>query len=45
MEHNRYSRQDVAWMLEQIGFKVLENVPLKEGRFGRWVVEKTKTDL
>jgi len=40
MEHNRYSRDDVAWMLQQIGFRVLENVPLQEGRFGRWVVEK-----
>ena len=39
-EHNRYSRDDVAWMLQQIGFRVLENVPLQEGRFGRWVVEK-----
>jgi len=39
-EHNRYSREDVAWMLQRIGFRVLENVPLQEGRFGRWVVEK-----
>ena len=39
-EHNRYSREDVAWMLQQIGFKVLENVPLQQGRFGRWIVEK-----
>jgi ubiquinone/menaquinone biosynthesis C-methylase UbiE len=42
MEHNRYSRDDVAWMLQQIGFKVLENVPLQEGCFGRWVVEKKR---
>jgi ubiquinone/menaquinone biosynthesis C-methylase UbiE len=40
MEHNRYSRDDIVWMLEQIGFRVLENVPLQNGRFGRWVVEK-----
>jgi cytochrome b subunit of formate dehydrogenase len=40
MEHNRYSREDVAWTLEKIGLTVLENVPLKEGRFGRWVVAK-----
>jgi arsenite methyltransferase len=42
MEHNRYSREDVAWMLEKIGLTVLENVPLKAGRFGRWIVEKPK---
>jgi len=40
MEHNRYSRDDVAWMLQRMGFSVLENVPLQEGRFGRWIVEK-----
>jgi arsenite methyltransferase len=41
MEHNRYSRDDVVWMLQRIGFTILENVPLRKGRFERWVVEKT----
>jgi arsenite methyltransferase len=40
MEHNRYSRDDVAWMLQRTGFTILENVPLKAGNFGQWVVEK-----
>jgi len=40
MEHNRYSRDDVAWMLQRMEFNVLENVPLQGGRFGRWIVEK-----
>jgi ubiquinone/menaquinone biosynthesis C-methylase UbiE len=40
MEHNRYSRDDVTWLLQRMSFSVLENVPLQEGRFGRWVVEK-----
>ncbi len=25
------SRDDVAWMLQRIGFTILENVPLREG--------------
>ncbi len=40
MEHNRYSRDDVVWMLQRIGFSILENVPLQDRRFVRWVVEK-----
>ncbi|OAD23444.1 Methyltransferase type 11 domain protein [Candidatus Thiomargarita nelsonii] len=40
MEHNRYSRDDVAWMLQRMGFSVLENAPLQKGRFGQWIVEK-----
>lgn len=38
MEHNRYSRDDITWMLQQSGFTILEN--LQEERIGRWVVEK-----
>jgi len=40
MEHNRYSRDDVAWMLQRVGFTLLENAPLPNRQFGRWVVEK-----
>ncbi|EDN66991.1 methyltransferase ubiE [Beggiatoa sp. PS] len=38
-EHNRYSHDDVIWMLQQVGFVIRENLPLKEGHFGQWVVE------
>jgi arsenite methyltransferase len=40
MEHNRYSNEDVAWLLLQLNFKILDNVTLKNGRFGQWIVEK-----
>ena len=39
MEHNRYSHDDVIWMLQQVGFVIRENLPLQEGHFGQWVVE------
>lgn len=40
MEHNRYSNEDVAWLLLQLNFNILDNVSLKDGRFGQWIVEK-----
>ncbi|MCK5720574.1 MAG: class I SAM-dependent methyltransferase [Thiomargarita sp.] len=40
IEHNRYTREDVTWLLEKLGFKILEDIPLKEGKFGQWIVEK-----
>jgi len=40
IEHNRFSIDDLAFMLENTGFKVLEKAPLKEGRMARLVAEK-----
>jgi len=40
IEHNRFSVDDLAFMLENTGFLVLENTPLKEGRMARLVAEK-----
>lgn len=39
MEHNRYTSDDMTWLLGQSGFQVLHYEPLQQGRFGRWVVE------
>jgi len=39
MEHNRYTQQDMTWLLKQVGFQVLHEETLPGGRFGRWVVE------
>jgi len=39
MEHNRYTQEDMTWLLEQMGFQVLYEETLQGGRFGRWVVE------
>jgi len=40
IEHNRFSIDDLAFMLENTGFHVLEKTPLKEGRMARLVAEK-----
>lgn len=40
LEHNRYHADDIVFMLTSLGFKVIENTPLREGRFVRIVVEK-----
>jgi len=40
IEHNRFSVDDLAFMLENTGFRVLEKTPLKEGRMARLVAEK-----
>lgn len=40
IEHNRFSRDDLAYMLERTGFRVLENTALSEGRFARLIAEK-----
>jgi len=40
IEHNRFSIDDLAFMLENTGFRVLEKTPLKEGRMARLVAEK-----
>jgi len=40
IEHNRFSVDDLAFLLENTGFRVLEKTPLKEGRMARLVAEK-----
>ncbi|MEN9460994.1 MAG: hypothetical protein RIS84_1014 [Pseudomonadota bacterium] len=40
MEHNRYEREDIDWLLNKLGFKILESVTLEKPQFARWVVEK-----
>ncbi len=40
IEHNRFSIDDLIFMLENTGFRVLEKAPLKEGRMARIVAEK-----
>ncbi|MBN4079400.1 methyltransferase domain-containing protein [Beggiatoa alba] len=40
IEHNRFSIDDLAFMLESTGFRVLEKTPLKNGQMARVVAEK-----
>lgn len=40
IEHNRFSIDDLAFMLESTGFRVLEKTPLKDGQMARLVAEK-----
>ena len=40
LEHNRYHADDIIYMLEATGFKVIENTSQRDGRFVRIVVEK-----
>lgn len=41
VEHNRYTEQDVAWMLENTNFKIVHNRFTEEkSLFYQWVVEK-----
>jgi len=40
IEHNRFSVDDLVFMLENTGFRVLEKMPLKEGRMACLVAEK-----
>ena len=40
IEHNRFSTDDLAFMLEQTGFKVLDITLLKNGQFARLIAEK-----
>ena len=39
-EHNRFSIDDLVFMLESTGFRVLEKTPLKNGKMARIVAEK-----
>ena len=40
IEHNRFSADDLAFLLENTGFRVLETTLLKEGRQARIIAEK-----
>ncbi len=40
VEHNRFSIDDLAFMLENTGFRVLEKTPLRNGQMARLVAEK-----
>lgn len=40
LEHNRYHADDIVFMLESAGFKLIEQTPQRDGRFVRIVVEK-----
>jgi arsenite methyltransferase len=40
IEHNRFSVEDLVYMLEQTGFRVLDTTPLKDGRQARIIAEK-----
>lgn len=39
-EHNRFSREDLAYMLARCGFDVVESQPLKGGRFARVIASR-----
>ncbi len=40
IEHNRYLANDVSWLLEEIGFTILEQTQTKSEQFVHWIVEK-----
>jgi len=40
IEHNRFSREDLIYMLNMCGFSVLHSRIMKEGRYARIVAEK-----
>ena len=40
IEHNRFSADDLAYMLEKTGYKIIEKTLLREGRFARLIAEK-----
>ena len=40
IEHNRFSIDDLVFMLENTGFRILEKTPLKDGQMARLVAEK-----
>jgi SAM-dependent methyltransferase len=43
LEHNRFSREDLAWLLNRTGFDVIDSQPLRGGRFARIIAEKRGT--
>lgn len=40
IEHNRFSREDLEFLLANTGYRVLESEPLKEGRQARIIAER-----
>jgi len=40
IEHNRFSIDDLEFMLQSTGFKVLEKIPLRNGQMARLLAEK-----
>lgn len=40
IEHNRFTADDLEFLLQQTGFKVIEKTLLKEGRHARLIAEK-----
>jgi len=40
IEHNRFSREDLIYMLNHTGFAVIHSALMKEGRYAQIVVEK-----
>ena len=40
LEHNCYHADDILYMLQAVGFTVIEAIPQRDGRFVRIVVEK-----
>ncbi len=39
-EHNRYTTEDIDWLLDTVGFKTLERTIYQNKQFALWVVEK-----
>lgn len=40
IEHNRYSFDDISWLLENVGFHLRYQRYLADGHHGLWIVEK-----
>jgi arsenite methyltransferase len=40
IEHNRFSREDLGYLLEHVGFSVVESASMREGQFARLVASK-----
>lgn len=41
IEHNRYTAEDLEFMLQKTGFRVIEKTLLKDGRHARLIAEKS----
>ncbi len=40
IEHNRYSIDDLGYMLDKVGFDVIDKQPIRDGRFARLIAAK-----
>ncbi len=40
VEHNRFTREDLGYLLDKIGFDVLVSTPLKDGQFARMIAQR-----